>query len=186
MTLVHRVCLFWIFFFFFNSSFKLLLNQWMKEKSMHMHHHIRSKQDAFVKNPWKAQICLYILVSLRHIPIKNYIDFGPINGQAECFYRSCIILSAQKTYRRMPKQPDFSIRWYSSLRISQVSYLPVCKNLPKTHFSYFSQSWNVDESVKWAFPFCSAPRSQLRYITVDASRKSACHFSISHEQEFSF
>lgn len=154
--------------------------------SVHKHHHIRSKQD--VKNPWKAQACLYSLVALKHTypekisadkintNISSYSDFGPTSGQAEGFYRSCII---QCAYRRTLTSLISAIQCADILLWQFPGCLasPSPKISPETHFSHFSQSWNVGEPVNWALPSCSALTSQHLHSSWCLSKK---HLSSSH------
>lgn len=107
--------------------------------------------------------------------ISSYSDLGPTSGQAEGFYRSCII---QCAYRRTPNQPDWCFQCEDILlwQFPRCLSSPSPKISPETHFSHFSQSWNVGESVNWAFPSCSALTSQHLHSSWCLSKKHLSSF----------
>lgn len=151
--------------------------------SVHMHHHIRSKQD--VKNPWKAQACLYSLVALRHI-LKKYQQIKSIKISATLILD--LLVARLKDFiglvlYNVPTEGHLTCL-ISAFQCEDILLwqFPRCiaspspKISPETYFSHFSQSWNVDESVNWAFPSCSALTSQHLHSSWCLSKKHLSSF----------
>lgn len=105
--------------------------------------------------------------------ISSDIDFGPINGPLMVSY----YLAGRLTEGHLISLISaFQCKEILIWEFPRCLTSPSLKISPETHFSHFSQSWNVSESVNWAFPSCSAPTFQPLHYSWCFSKKRLSSF----------